>query len=456
MFTLKDILASTKGRSVSKGMPPSFSGISTDSRKIRRGELFIPIKGDNFDGHKFIGSALKKGAAAALTSKRSNAAGSALIRVKDTLSAFHDIALSHRKKFLPAGRHGKLSVTGITGSSGKTTTKDMLASILSLAGCTLKTEENYNNEIGVPQTLLKLVKKHKFAVIEMAMQGLGEIKELARISLPNIAIITNIGSAHMEHLGSMQNIARAKSEILAFQGKNDIAILPADDEYFGYLRKRSRGKVLSYGSNIDADVRATNIMFSGDSSIFTIETPGVSVAINLPLPGRHNVHDALAAAAAAFTLGIKPQLIKKGLETFRLSGKRTSIIRTKHFRVIDDTYNANPDSMAASLEMLENYDSRRIAVLGDMLELGSISKKSHRIIGSLAANLEIDALITVGRSAKDIALSAKEHGLAAVRHVLTNRQAVKLLNKMLRINDTVLIKGSRGMHMEEIVKGLMK
>lgn len=457
MFSLKEILASTGGKLLQSGSHSSFTGISTDSRRIKKGELFIPIIGNNFDGHKFISSALKKGASGSLTAKRVkiDAKCKFLIKVKDTLKAFHDIALSRRKRFLPAGRHGKLPVIGITGSSGKTTTKDMLASILAKAGKTLKTEENYNNEIGVPQTLLKLNKSFKFAVIEMAMQRLKEIEALARIALPDIAVITNVGIAHFSRLGSEDNIAKAKSEILKFQKKKGVAVLPADDKYFGFLKRRTKGKVLSFGIDSDCDVRAREIRFEMDSSVFAIETGKYSILIELPLPGKYNIYDALAAAAAAYALGIRPALIKKGLESFRPSGKRLNIIMTRHLRIIDDTYNANPDSMAASLNILENYPGRRIAVLGDMLELGRIAQKSHMNIGELAADLDIDVLITVGELSRYTAKSAKEHGLKEVISTNTNRKAATILKRIVQPNDTILVKGSRGMHMEEICKELI-
>lgn len=451
MDTLRWILSATRGKLLQGSHVSRISGISTDSRRIKPGELFIPLKGKRFDGHKFINFALKKGAAGALTSKavKVTVKGKAVIRVNDTLTAYHNIAFANRKKY-------GLPVIGITGSSGKTTTKDMLAEVLSKAGKTLKTEENFNNEIGVPQALLKLNNSHKFAVIEMAMQGIGEIEALARIALPNIAIVTNIGSAHMEHLISEDNIARAKSEILKFQKKNDIAILPADDKYFRFLKRRARSKVISFGMNNDADISARNIRFESDSSYFLLRTKRFAVGIYLPLPGKHNIYDALAAAAAAYALNIGPDHIKKGLETFKLSDKRLNIISTKHMKIIDDTYNANPDSMAASLNILENYPPRRIAVLGDMLELGPIARKSHENIGELAANLNIDALITVGKLGKYVAKSAKSHGLRNIHVIKSNREAVRLLKKLLRPNDTILVKGSRGMHMEEIVEGISR
>jgi UDP-N-acetylmuramoyl-tripeptide--D-alanyl-D-alanine ligase len=449
MITLQDILSATGGI-LEQGNASRFSGISTDSRHIKKGELFIPIIGERFDGHKFIVQAVKKGASAALTSKKTAfPKEKTIIYVKDTLKAFHQIAHSYIERF-------KIPFIGVTGSSGKTTTKDMLASILSISGRTLKTVENYNNEIGVPKTLLTLNKTYKYAVIEMAMQELGEIEELAWLTRPNIAVITNVGSAHMEHLKSGRNIAKAKSEILKFQKKKDVAILPADDKYFNHLKMRAKGKVISFGIDSPADVRAKNIEFRSDSSSFVIETKSFQIAINIPLPGKHNIYDALAAAASAYAVGIKPSQIKRGLEKFKLSGKRLNIIYTKNITIIDDTYNANPDSMAASLSVLENHPPRRVAVLGDMFELGKIARKSHENIGRLVADLNIEALVTVGKLSEYMAKSALSNGLRNVHAVRSNNDAFKVLKKIVRKGDTVLIKGSRGMHMEEIVESLKK
>ena len=449
MIKLKEVLSATGGV-LKQGSASRFSGVSTDSRNIRKGELFIPIIGDRFDGHKFIAAAVKKGASASLTSRKIRLpVNITLISVKDTLKAFHQIARSYKERF-------KIPFIGITGSSGKTTTKDMLASILSMSGKTLKTEENYNNEIGVPKTLLTLNNTYKYAVIEMAMQGIGEIEELAWMARPGIAVITNVGSAHMEQLKSAGNILKAKSEILIFQKKKDIAILPVDDKYFNYLKKKAKGKVISFGIDSPADVKAKAIRFQGDGSSFIIETKAFSVRVDIPLPGKHNIYDALAAAASAYALGIAPSKIKKGLERFKLSSKRLNIVYSGNIRIIDDTYNANPDSMAASLNILENYQGRRIAVLGDMFELGSIAKKSHENIGKLAANLNIEALITVGKLSEYTAKSAASNGLRNVHVAGSNKMAVNIIKSILKPNDTILIKGSRGMRMEEIVERLKK
>jgi len=449
MLTVREILKATSGKLLAGEKDLKLKELSTDTRTLKKNSLFVPLVGEHYNGHDYISKAFKNGASAVLTEKKIKniPPAKAVILVKDTLMALQQIALFQRKRF-------KILLIGITGSSGKTTTKDMLASILSLAGKTLKTEENLNNEIGVPKTLLTMNKTHRYAVIEMAMQVLGEIEELAWIARPNVAVITNIGSAHMEHLRSEDNIAKAKSEILKFQTKKDIAILPADDKYFDHLKKKAKGRALSFGINSSADVTAKDIRFQEKSSSFVIGIKDLEILIDLPLPGKHNIYDALAAAAAAYAIGIKPEQIKKGLENIKLSSKRLNMIRSKNLNIIDDTYNANPDSMAASLSILENYQGRRIAVLGDMFELGRIARKSHENIGRLAANLNIEALITVGALSKYTAKGAKSSGLKNVYPAKTNKEALKILKMMVLPNDTILVKGSRGMHMEQIVDGL--
>ena len=421
--------------------------------------MFIPIVGKRFDGHEFVTEALKGGAAGALVSKRSTGlpAGKVVIKVADTLKALQDIARYHRQKF-------KIPFIGITGSSGKTTTKDMLASILSVEGKTLKSEENYNNEIGVPLTLLKLDKTHKFAVIEIAMQAKGEIDELARIVLPKVAVITNVGEAHIQYLKSKKNIARVKAEVLKYLKGGGFAILNFDDDHFQFLKTKTKGaKIISYGLNKKALVHASDISKKDHRASFMLNYKDISIKIDLPLPGTHNIYNALAAAAAALGLGIRPTSIQKGLAKFKLSSKRMDIRTYQGIRVINDSYNANPSSMKAALSVLSEQGPvvgakppRRIAVLGDMLELGHISKKAHLDIGKFAAGKHIDILVTKGYLSKDIASGAREAGLKKVYSSRSNEQACRILKKIVRPNDVLLIKGSRGMKMEEIADRLTK
>ena len=340
-------------------------GISTDSRTVKAGELFIPLVGEKFDGRKFIPEVLKK--------------GGLVLDVKDGLKALQNLAAYHRSKF-------NLPVIGVTGSVGKTTTKDMIAGILAQAMPVLKNEENFNNEIGVPLTLLRLTKKHQAAVIEMGMQGLGEIKLLARIARPTIAVITNIGEAHLEYLKTKKNVAKAKAEIFSFLREGDWAVINQDDEYVEHLKS----KVKSQKSKI----RTFGILEMSDVG------PAELTGITLPIPGEHNIYNALAAIAVARILKIKPAAIKNGLEAFHPSGKRMEVINCgNETKIINDTYNANPQSMAAALKTLCAIDrpyGRRIAVLGDMLELGRLASPAHRRLIKLARELKIDKVFTFG------------------------------------------------------------
>lgn len=381
-------------------------GVSTDSRTVKPGELFIPLKGPKFDGRKFIPEALKKGAF--------------VLQSDNGLQALQGLAAYHRSKF-------NIPVIGVTGSVGKTTTKDMIASILAQAGPTLKNEENFNNEIGVPLTLLKLAKKHKFAVIEMAMQRPGEIKELAGIVRPTIAVITNIGEAHLEYLKTKKNVAKAKAEIFAFLRREDRAVINQDDEYYEHLKsknKSQKSKVMTFGLLEKADISPMDLK-----------------GIVLPLPGEHIIYDALAAVAVARILKIRKSAIKRGLEKFHPSSKRMEVINRKDgVKIINDTYNANPQSVAAALRTLASLDGRKIAVLGDMLELGRSAGPAHRRVLKLARDLKIDRLYTFGRLWP-----------AAFRD---KKRLIKKLAQIVRPRDIILVKGSRGMRMEEVVDAL--
>jgi len=457
MFTLNEIIKAANGQLISRGKRSRFKNISIDSRTAGTGSLFIPLKGKYFDGHKFIDMALNKGAFGTLTSRNIKPIkGVSVVFVKDTEKALQQISKYHKERF-------DLLSIGVTGSSGKTTTKDMLASILSLADKTLKTEENFNNEIGVPLTLLKLKKEHRFCVIEMAMQGIGEIEELAEIVRPNISIITNIGDAHIGLLRSDKNIAMTKSEILYFQKKADTSVLPFDDKYCGFLTKKAKGKVLTFGLNEKAYVRAANIRSRKGGITFDILYKDKKMAVNLPVPGIFNVYNALAAASAAFALRIKEHHIKNGLEKFRLSSKRMEITQMNGIRIINDSYNANPSSMISSLQMLKdqlpvegNKPPRRIAVLGGMLELGRFTRQSHIRTGNFVSGLGIDKLFTVGKLGKLIAVGAKQKKMNRVSSFMTNKEALNGIKGQIKRNDVILIKGSRGMKMEEIAEGLKK
>lgn len=431
-------------------------GISIDSRNVKAGELFVAIKGDRFDGHDFVPDAIKKGAWGALVERfelerRSSSLGALknIFSVKDTLVSLQEMSGLHRKKF-------SIPVVGITGSNGKTTTKEMLASILKQKGPVLKNEGNLNNHIGVPLTLLKLEAHHTAAAIEMGMSALGEIDLLARLAGPGVGVITNIGPAHLEFLGSMDTVAEAKGELLGHLGLRGTAVLNADDRYFGTLKKKHRGRVLSFGIDAASDVRAVSIQQERDVTLCSIAVNGSTAQVRLRAVGKHNVYNALAAAAAGIAVGMSLDAVKRGLDDFTPGAMRSEIRHIGGRTVLVDCYNANPVSMEAALVTLAALAAggRTVAVLGDMLELGGSAVEAHRAIGAAAARLGVNLLITIGALAKHIAAGAIASGMPddRVREAQSHAEAAALLKELTRPGDIVLLKGSRGMRMEKILE----
>lgn len=450
-FKTEDILKATGGYLIQAG-PKAFSGITTDSRKAGRGELFIPLVGERFDGHEFIPSAFENGAAGCLTgSGRSVSApdGRAILEVRDTLQALQDIA-----SFVRSTRSG-LQVIGVTGTNGKTTTKEMLASILERQGPVLKNEGNLNNEIGVPLTLLRFEKEHWAAVVEMGMSGFGEIARLAEIARPTIGVITNIGPGHLEKLGSMEGVAKAKGELVIGLPEDGIPVLNADDPYLQRLIEREAGRAVTFGLDPGATVTACNVTESGGVVSFRIKTPEGEADVRLPVMGTHNVYNALAAAAAARCAGMSLADIVAGIEGFRPAKMRMEVVEIDGAHIINDAYNANPASMAAALTALAGVkDGRRIAVLGDMLELGQTAAKSHYDAGRLAGVGGLSCLIVMGGYAAETARGALDSGMESDRVIVAAGpdEAAMSLSERLRRDDTVLVKGSRSMKMERVIE----
>ena len=432
-------------------------GISIDSRTVKEGELFIAIRGERYDGHDFVPDVMRKGAWGAIVDRSALEAKYAgisglknVIPVEDTLFSLQEMALMHRKKFL-------LPVIAVTGTNGKTTTKEMLAAILLQQGPVLKNEGNLNNHIGVPLTLLKLEARHKAAIIEMGMSGLGEIETLARLAMPSVGVITNIGPAHLQFLGSTDTVAQAKGELLQMMRSDGTAVLNADDRYFTTLRSKYSGRVLSFGIDRQADVQAKDIRQERDLTDLTLHADGRSVLVRLRTVGRHNVYNALAAAAGALATGLPLETVKFGLEEFRPVAMRSELRVLNGRTVLADYYNANPASVKAALETLASLKGgrRAVAVLGDMLELGETAAEAHRDTGRTASSLGIDLLICVGPLARHIAEGAVAAGMARNRvfEVDTTSRGAALLREHSRPGDTVLVKGSRGMKMEKVLEG---
>lgn len=451
-LTLEEILKATGGRRAGAGSCDGIAGISTDSRTIEKGNLFIPILGENFDGHDFIGSAFEKGAALSLSQKETvYFPGKPLVIVDNTLKALQDLAAYYRSKF-------SIPFVGITGSVGKTSTKEMVAKVLSRKFYVLRNEGNLNNEIGVPLTVFNLDEAHEAAVLEMGMSAFGEISALSSIVKPKVGIITNIGISHIEKLGSRQNILKAKLELLDGMPPESLLILNGDDAMLSGVKGLLPRRTVSYGLEEGVDYLAYNINSLGEEGInFDVTVDGKDYTVYVPSPGVHNVYNALAALAAGHELGIPMEDIIKGISMFSPGKMRLNIIKANGLKVINDTYNASPQSVRAALSVLEEIEgSRKIAVLGDMLELGEWTKSAHTEIGRYAADMNLDYIVTVGPAASNIVKGAVESGFSSDRTASfeNNTDALNYLLAILHKDDAVLIKGSRGMKMEEIVNSL--
>lgn len=460
---IRELIETVSGKIIQGNQDCLISRISIDSRTLIPGDLFFAIIGPNFDGHDFIVEAFNKGAMGAVACK---SVGSLLqnkeidkdkiiIEVKDTLSALQDWSKHYKDKF-------KTFNICVTGSNGKTTTKEIIAHILSQEFLLLKTSGNYNNEIGIPLTLLRLNKSHKLLVAEMGMRGLGEIKTLASFIPPDLAVVTNIGEAHIGLLGSRDNIFKAKSELLQSLDKDGIAVINKDDPYFfKMLEIVKTKKVYTFGIENRSDIMACNIRMVSDKGIrFTLEVQNdKSREIYFPLLGRYNIYNALAAVAVAFALGIELDLIERGLSSFKPLDLHMQLSNfCNGIKILNDSYNASPISVKSALDTLTEVaqNNRKIAILGDMLELGEKTEVYHREIGKKVAKLSINILITVGQGGKIIAQSSKEEGMAKERVFSFEKNekgilAKKLLN-LTKPGDFILLKGSREMKMEEILE----
>lgn len=446
-----EVLYAVRGELLSGDLDAKITGVSTDTRTIRPGDLFFALTGESSEGHKFLADALSKGASGVVVSRKVEARCLA-IRVDDTLEALGNLAAYYRAKFDPA-------VVGVTGSVGKTTTKEMIAAVVASRGPVLKSAGNFNNEIGVPLTLFELTSKHRTAVIEMAMRGAGQIEYLAKIAKPSIGVITNIHMSHIELLGSMDAIADAKGELLDYLPADGSAILNADDPYFEYLSRRASCNVLSFGESADAAIRAVSAgLDSKGCCAFEVRTPRGSFDVRISVPGEHNIKDALAAIAVGDVLEIPHEYMRDALAAFKAPEKRANVIPTrKGAVVIDDTYNASPASVHSALKTLAMMEGgRKIAVLGDMLELGDHGLQAHMDVGRAVKESGTDMLVVVGELAKLIARGAIDAGMpvSAVSEFEDSSLASRELPSKLLEQDVVLVKGSRAMKMERIVEGL--
>lgn len=512
-MTLSNIAKACGGQL--KGILPSegeVSGVVLDSRQVEKDYLFIAVKGERADGHDYIASAFGKGAMAVVCEKEPEAYAGPYILVKDSLQALKDIAQWYRSQ-LP------VKVVGITGSVGKTSTKEFISSVLSQKYSVLKTEGNYNNEIGLPLTILKIRDHHEIAVLEMGISNFGEMHRLSRIARPDIAVITNIGQCHLENLGSRQGILKAKTEIFDYMSEKGIAVLNGDDDMLAAVRSDGRLSdcILSDSSKYACDYTpdepsdvsksscvhapdrlsafsksscdlsvyrygmkqnegeaapdylayASNIINRGLSgSSADIHISGDRITVDIPLPGTHMVLNALAAATVGHLLGLTAEQIAAGISSVKPLGGRSNIITNDRYTIIDDCYNANPVSMRAALDLLSMADTRKVAILGDMGELGEREKELHMETGAYAASKNIDVIACVGKLAAFMVSGARkalESGASSVHmlssapllmHYETREDLISALPEILKDHDTVLVKASHMMGFDNIIEAL--
>lgn len=432
-------------------------GVVIDSRQVESGYLFVAIPGEKVDGHKFIPDVFAKGAAAVLSEQQLEDPAGPYILVESTTKALRDLAEYYRKSL-------DIKVVGITGSVGKTSTKEMIASVLSEKYRVLKTEGNYNNEIGLPLTIFKIRAEHEVAVLEMGISEFGEMHRLATMANPDICVITNIGLCHLENLKTRDGILKAKTESFAHLKKDGIAILNGDDDKLSTIRQVGDKEPVFYGMEEKMEYRedakksvyATGVENLGLYGMQArIHTPEGERDVRIPIPGEHNVYNALAATAVGLSLGLSLDQISSGILKAKTIGGRTNLLNTGSMTVIDDCYNANPVSMKASLDVLATAEGRKIAVLGDMGELGENEKKLHYEVGEYLAKKEIDVLFCAGELSEEIAKAAqKESKTCEVYYFKTRDALLEQLLPFLKKGDTVLVKASHFMEYPEIVKAL--
>lgn len=428
------------------------NGVSIDSRTIHEGEVFFAIIGEKFDGHDFIYDAVQKGASVVILERGLVLNGDiTVIKVNDTTKALQNLAAAYRLLLKD------LKVVAITGSAGKTTTKDMTASLLKMRYNTRKTSGNLNNFYGLPLTLLDF-EKEELAVLEMGMSKTGEISLLADIAKPEIGVITNVGETHLASLGSVLNVARGKMELIEALPEDGTAILNYDNEFVRDMSKAFRGReIIYFGLEPTADVYADNIKISGEGAEYIVHYQGESAEIQIDRPGIHNIYNSLAATAVALRLGLGWSEIKNGFQEIGYSSLRWDVKHIDGITIINDAYNANPMSMKAALDtVLEIEKKRLILVMGAMLELGEIEKPAHIELGEYIQEKGADQLFTVGELASLIAKGARQKGMKEIQINIckNNKEVISMLKNSLKNGDVLLVKGSRSMKMEEITEEL--
>jgi UDP-N-acetylmuramoyl-tripeptide--D-alanyl-D-alanine ligase len=441
ILSIEDIIKATRGK-VIYSSADSFTRVSIDSRTIKEGELFIALKGSRFDGHDFLDEALNKGSGAIVSNPLEKPIrGKTIISVQDTLKAIQNIA-----HFLRLKRD--IPVIGVTGSNGKTTTKELIASILGTKYKVLKSRGNLNNYIGLPLSLIELKDEDEVVILEMGASGSGEIKELCEIAVPNYGVLTNISQAHLEGFKDIETIRKTKLEILEFV---DVAAVNADDSFLteGVRGSGFKGRLVRYGIKNDAEICANNIKLLENGAIFDLHIEDEAVEINSKISGISNIYNILAAVSVSHLFSIDLLNMKNAIDFFKGVPMRLEVKEIKGIRFISDVYNANPASMECAIkELVRVAMGRKIVVLGDMLELGPYAEEAHRTIGRLLSELSIDIFIAVGPL---MAFAASEFNGTAYKRKRAD-EAGKILKEICKEGDRVLIKGSRGMNMERVLE----
>ncbi|MDF2631323.1 MAG: UDP-N-acetylmuramoylalanyl-D-glutamyl-2,6-diaminopimelate/D-alanyl-D-alanyl ligase [Symbiobacteriaceae bacterium] len=453
LFTVAEILAVTGGRLLQGSPAAPVYGFAYDSRKVRPGDCFVAMPGERVDGHDYAARAAEAGATCILVGRSVAARGTALVEVKDPLLALGQLGRYHRERF-------EVKVVGVTGSVGKTTTKELIGAVLEQRFRVFRSKGNFNSEVGLPITLMDLDEGPEVAVLEMGMRALGEIEYLVSIARPSIGVVTNVGITHLELLGTQENIARAKGELVLGLPAGGAAVLNADDPWVAAMSDTSPCNVWFYGlegaeGKGERWVTARDVRREGETGQrFTLVTSAGLTEAVLPAPGRHNVLNACAAAAVGLELGMTLDQVAAGIAGYAPSGSRMRILQAGGVRLLDDTYNAAPSSTIAALGVMRELagsEGRTVAVLADMFELGAAAVEGHLQVGAEAGRLA-DVVITVGDLARHIAEAAG----SKARHFAEKGSAIDLLQQVVQPGDTVLVKGSRGMAMEEIVAALEK
>ncbi len=464
-FTMEEIVQATGGKVLWASSQTRVRRVSTDSRQIRKGDLFVALKGEHFNGAHFVKGAIEDGAVGAVISRTAWSSVSPVFRhyrgshsnalpfvigVNDPLRAYQDIATFHRHRFA-------VPLVAVTGSNGKTTAKEMVSHVLARRWRTLKTQRNFNNSIGVPHTLLRMTRRHEIAVIEMGVDQEGQTTRLCEMAQPTVGVITNVGPDHLEFFGTIDASAQAKAELLPFLSSNGVAVLNADDAYFRRFSRAATCQVLSYGFSPRADVRASDVVVNRQGSHFRLHLPkrSRSTQVQLRVPGKHNISNALAGAAVGHALGVSASNIALGLSKMRAASMRSQIHQVKGITFLYDCYNANPSSMTAAIDLLIELaeEKRSIAVLGDMLELGKGEASFHQEIGRYVAKKKVSHLITCGKLGVMLASGARKQGMkeSAIFEVKRVEDAAKVLLRIVNRKDVVLLKASRGVQMEKVL-----